>query len=1138
MKNLIIAFIIFSAFKMWAQVEPDSVLVRSYEVNSKTIQIDTVSIRSNFIEVYAVNGGLIPAGQYSVDFSKAVLHILTDLKDFPKTIHIHYLVYPEFLTSPYSVLDPNIISERTVDLTEVYYPKGSNKRQINQVFGDLNTSGSISRSVTVGNNQDAVVNSNFNLQIEGKLSNDISLRASISDNNIPLREGGYTQRLQDFDRIYMEVLAKQWNLQGGDLNLVSTQNNFLRFNKKITGIYVGAQLPGEQLDLSFFASGGLVRGKFSTFLFTGVEGNQGPYKIFGQNNEQSFFILSGSETVYVNGVPLNRGENQDYIIDYVNAEIIFTPLFQVTSNMRFTVDYQIAENNYTRFITSDGLEVGNEKFSVQVAYYNETDAKNRSANQDLTDEQKEILSEAGNDRSKMVSPSATPSAYSENKNLYKKITENGVEFFEYSNNENEELFEVRFTFVGRNNGDYEVLTTLAPGRVYIYKDPINNIKQGSYAAVVQLVAPESLQVLDFNARYSPKENAVLRSELAISRNDQNLFSSMDDENNNGFAGKINYEQLWFDRKWDLKSNLDYEYVTHNFKTVERYRNIEFLRDWNLIDGQIFNQNDQSFFNGSFEFSNKESNSIIYQIQQLKFEDAYQGFRHNLFAKLKLNRTALHSNISFLNSESPADQIRFLRGFLNLRHDFKGAWVGFHSIYESNEIKEKNTENFNPLSHKIADLEGFFGFGDSARAFVQLGYQFQQVDSVQQNALKKVNHANNFYIRGKWMPLKNGELLYTANYRTIDRVEVADEESINGRLQYNQNLFKNLVQFNTIYQTQSGVLPQQDFSYVEVEPGKGYYAWKDFNENGIQELDEFVVANFPDEAIYVRVLLPNIRFTRSHQNKFSQSINVQANKWQNELGFKKVISHFSDQFFYLIQSNEKRDGGSINFNPFRISDEDLLSLDKQFRNSFFYNRGLQKWSTGYVYANNRKRTFFSVDNQDITLRSHQFLFDHRLSTFWLFDFKGEIGEVSSSSEVFLNRNYSINQHEVSPQISFINGSKLKVDFGYTFKNKENQMAEFELLKMHRLSLGGNLNNSNRYTLVGNFSYISNQFEGNQNSVVGYQMLEGLQPGENLTWLLNFQKRIFKFLDLNLNYSGRKSANSRAIHTGTVQLRASF
>ncbi len=88
--------------------------------------------------------------------------------------------------------------------------------------------------------------------------------------------------------------------------------------------------------------------------------------------------------------------------------------------------------------------------------------------------------------------------------------------------------------------------------------------------------------------------------------------------------------------------------------------------------------------------------------------------------------------------------------------------------------------------------------------------------------------------------------------------------------YNDRYWDQLVQVNTAYETTSGTIAQQEFTYLEVDPGQGVYTWNDYNGNGIQELQEFEVAPFPDKATFVRVFLPNQVFVRTHQNKFSQS----------------------------------------------------------------------------------------------------------------------------------------------------------------------------------------------------------------------------------------------------------------------------
>ncbi|MEN8187878.1 MAG: hypothetical protein ABFR05_12180 [Bacteroidota bacterium] len=1139
MRKILLLIIFFSCFLTQAQTISSNIKSKTFSQITDTLHIDSLSISPNYFKVFDKNGELISQDNYKVDFAKARLILKNNLKGYVTFIKVEYEPLPDFLTKKYTALNKNLIVPKTTDLTMLYSASNNNRRKDEKLFDGIYSSGSLSRGVTFGNNQDAVVNSNFNLQIEGSLGNDVGIRASITDNNIPLQEGGYTQRLDEFDRVFIELFAKNWNIKAGDIDLYNRGGYFMKFNKKIAGINVDANIKNSFGKTNVFASGGLVRGKFTSYNFVGIEGSQGPYKILGENNEQYFLIVSGSETVYANGVPLKRGENFDYMIDYNTGEISFTSIYPVNSNMRFTVDFQVAENNYTRFVTYDGVKVSSDKLQIAVKYYNETDAKSKTIQQDLNEEQKQILADAGDDKSNMASVSAVPESYSDNKILYKKVVQNGSEFFVYSNNPEDELYGVRFSYVGPNNGNYNIQTTLAPGRVYEYVLPVNDIKQGEYAPVILLVAPQKLQIADLDISYQPTEKSLVKSELAFSNKDQNLFSGLDDDNNNGFAGKINWQQIYFDNKWKLKSNVDYEHISDNFQTVERYRNVEFGRDWNINYSKTDLINvKQQFFNGGFDLKNDSIGIIKYEYQNLKLGDDFTGNRHVLLSDLFFNNTQVNIAGSVMNSDSEIVNSTFYRWNSRVKHNFRKSWLGGKLNYENNEQTDNLTKKIDPLSHKIAELEGFYGFGDSTAVFTEIGYNYQKVDSVRSGNLTRVNNANTFYIHSKLIQKRNTDLSFYGNLRLVDNMYEEDEKSLNSRLQYRQNLWDDLVSFNTVYETNSGTLPEQEFIYVEVEPGKGFYNWIDFNNNEIQELDEFVIAKFQDEATFVRVLLPSVKYIKTNQNKWSLSLNLNANKWQNSEGFKKFISHFSERVFYLINANEKRNDGSLNFNPFNTDENDLLALDLQFKNSLFFNRGLQKFSTGYIYYNTRKKSLFSFSDQDNHLKSHQLQFNHKLGHFWLLNFEGKINKNISKSDTYFNRNYILKSFDLQPKVSFIQSKNMRMEALYSYKDKENQISDLENLKMHVLGANIQYNNRQKLSLTANFNWINNTFIGDRNSPVAYQMLEGLQPGNNATWLLTFQKRLTAYLDLNLNYFGRKSENSNTIHTGSVQLRASF
>ena len=1110
----------------FAQETLQSYPTKKIAFSKDTISIEKFSLNNSFFEIKDKNGIVIDTSFYQVNFQKGTLVFTKEINTSDSLI-VRYSKFPDFLTKTYSIYDDDkVVSNEAGKL--VVFKKEKNTKF--KPFDGLNTSGSITRGVTVGNNQNTVVNSNLDLQITGKISDKVSLRASIQDSNIPLQEGGYSQKLDEFDQIFIELFSDKWNIRAGDLFLENRKSAFLNFNKKVQGLATRFTFGTPDKKTEVIASGALVRGQYARSTFTGQEGNQGPYKLRGNNNELYVLVISGSERVYVNGILKTRGENNDYIIDYNAGEIIFTSLFPITSEMRINVEYQYTDRNFTRFITYGGISHERENWQIGGYVYSESDVKNQPLQQNLSSEQIDILQNAGDDITQMSGPSAYLDTYSENKILYKKVIIGAVEVFEYSNNPTDELYNVRFSLVGDNQGNYVLVNNQAVGKIYEYVAPIAGIPQGNYEPIVRLIAPTKIQMATILGKYNPSEKTLLDFEVAVSNSDQNLYSNLDDNNNKGFAGKFNGKQRLFDGKTKIDAFANYQLVQENFKTIERLYNIEFNRDWNITSTLLDNQ---SFLTSGLDFNFNNKGKAIYQFENLAFGEDFSG-------RYTAKNWMIWSNSSIMKSDSELSNSSFARSQNRSSYKLSKNWVGATVNLEDNSEKLKATNTFSALSQRFIEYGAFVGRGDSTKVFVELGFLQRQNDSLQNNKIERVNHSNSYYLKSQLIKTEKSNLSVFLNYRTLkyEDTNLKDEPSLNSRILYSDRFFGQILQTTTAYETSSGTIAQQEFTYLQVEPGQGVYMWNDYNSNGIQELQEFEIAPYPDLAIYVRVFLPNQVFVRTHQNKFSQALNFNFNQWQNENGFKKFASHFYNQTSFLIDRKIKRNGANFDLNPFSKEEEELIGLNTNFRNSLFFNRGKQHHSSTYSFLLNESQNLLSVGSISAKNQSHQLQYQHLVKKSWLFTFSGNTTTSKSDSENYPSRNFEIESYQVEPKIGYLFSKNASWDVFFEFQQKENQIGALETLTQNRLGTSFTFNSEKGFSMNGEFSMYNNSYDGNVLSAVGFQMLEGLQPGKNQTWRLLLQKNLTQYLDININYQGRNSGTSKTIHTGNVQLRAFF
>ncbi len=1122
---LILIILTFSVGK--AQEEPwENPNYRKFKIATHdSIILDSLSILPSTLSITNSLNETIDSSDYT--FNSQWNSLRFNYKNID-SVWAEYYVHPNLKPIFIYAKDPGIIIQSHSN--EKKYE--INTRPKNQeLFNGLQSNGSIVRGITFGNNQGGSVQSSLDLQLTGKLSEDLFINAAIADNNAPIEADGYTQNLEQFDRVYVEIYNKYAKLKAGHIDLEQNQDYFGQFNRKVTGLQLSTQIEKENSTTRIHATGSVSRGDFVQQKFNGIEGNQGPYKLTGNNNEAFIIILSGSERIYIDGVLLTRGETNDYVMNYNTGELTFTTNQLIRANHRITAEYLYTTRNYNRFLVYGGAEHESKKFSLGVHMFSESDNKNNPINQNLSNEDKQILADAGNDVDQMIALSANEVPYSANKILYKKIDVGNTFYFEYSNNPSDVLYEVFFTQVGKGKGDYILTDAATNGRVFEYIPPVNGISQGNYAPIRRLVPPVRKQLLSLNSHYTLGKNTQLGLDLGLSNNDQNLYSNLDNNENIGWAAKFNFNHI---RKWgnfQLQPFAEYSFIQKQFNPLQRLRTPEFARDFNLPT-ELLDAN-QNFLRAGIQSNFKDQLRTGYELYFLENSGISKGIKQELKTEYTDAKTTIRARGSALKSEYETEKATFNSYDAIAERKIKSFTVSAGILGEENNRKITQ-DSINPLSFKWNEIFTAIGVGDSVQRFAKLRLYKRQDDSVRLNSLGSFSQSYGAEFNTRFLNQQNHRLDLNSDYRRVKYAyENETRDYLTGNITWYKAFFDKGVALNIFYELGGGTEPERAFTYVKVTDGMGIYQWTDYNGDGVEQLDEFEVATFSDRAQYIRVYTNTVNYLETQKNALTLSVKFYPGDiWENPF-----LGRFNLQFTLNNQNRYERKNRIAVWNPFEENDETRAAI-QTLRGIVNFNQSKNyKWGANYQYIQQNNKTLVYVGEEGRKQQEHQFKALYRPNDFWLYEINQMFNSTKSESQSFATRRYLIKEWILNPKINYIRNENWQTSFGYEYKNALNREGE-EKLGAHQLKLDAQWNDKGKTSLVGSFYWVENKFTGNEFSVVGNRMMQGLKNGSNLVWNVLLQRQLNNFLELNLSYNGRKSDQTDAIHTGSLQLRARF
>jgi len=1123
---------------------------RQFAATSDTIVLDSIPI-SSFSLILKSHGIQLNSGiDYRLSDRNRKL-ILLDANKWDSLL-VSYMRYPDWLVAEKNHRKPVISSDISAENINTV----NNGNAFGYNGNQVSTDGVLLRGISFGNAQDLVLNSSLNLRVNGKISPQISIEAAVTDQEFPFQPEGTTTSLQDFDRIYVLLKMPKLNVLLGDHAFNSPRRLlFMKYAKKDRGLALSGTDSMAKGFLNWEFSAALARGRFFRNEINGIEGLQGPYRLKGSRGEQFVVIISGTEAVYLDGKKMERGLQSDYVMDYNSGEITFMPKHLINTFSRIVVEFQYSDRAYTRSVTGANISLVQKKWEFITAVYSEQDAKNQPIQQDLLavdsttgKTAKELLQISGDNlmQATVTSAHVIPIFSISNPN-YILGDSAGTKYFIYiSNADTHKIFyNVAFTYLGAGLGHYILKGTVANGKAYLYVGEVNGTPAGDYEPLTQLQAPGRISMAETSAKFKPRAGISYGVNLAVSSNEKNLFSALDDADNDGSAlhfSMANFRQLGGKdslQKWSMKTYADVEHTSKNFSTIERYRDVEFGRQWNRSLYNPENGTDPrgtNYVKAGFDFARGKSFNVYTHGGANQTNRRNSIFGNSGF-NVKIGNFFLQPIAEFSKANLAIGNNLFYRGSSDLGYKQK-YFQAVYNFQKEQSVFNNNLGEYLPQSYGYLQHSAEFVFNKNNRtANFRISERLNQDISnfVLIQSVRAQNISADFTIVAKKMgnfklgtTLRKMELL-----DTLFKTKYANENQFASRIEYNFNQILKLFGGSVYYQTQSGREQQRQYSYFEVPAGQGFFAWIDFNKDSVQQVNEFQETPFKDQARYVRLLVPTGNYIKSQSTEFNGNL-----LFHPGLDKPDRKAKFTNRTTWNYSGKSTVSNIFQRIAPFTQNSENmgLISMNGFIRNQAEIELFNDKFVIQHTFLDRSSKSFFTSGFDTRKTISQIFFFRYLQGSKWQFKNTMERKQSSYNSQFIPLNGFAYLRWAMEPTATWQPSARFRVSSITKFIADDDDTAKIsrltELGLQFTKSIGkGGIMDVKVSTLNAKY-YLKN------GTPLSYDVLQGFSPGQNFRGTIDLRFSASKNIQMVISYEGRKTATSKLIHVGRAEARYLF
>jgi len=1055
-----------------------------------SIELSNTNIIINSEKVY--NDSIIFGNDdYKINYQKGLI----TFKNVSGNCIIEYYIYPQHLTKRFYLFKLQEYSDTTNvkiirDRSQQFYANS-----------DLDITGSKTISISVSNNEDFDLDQSLFLKINGKLSDEMSIEAQLSDSQTPITPEGDSRELSSLDKIFIRLYGEKYELSFGDLEMNFNTSSLMNYSTQFEGLK--ASWNGKN---NFIGALAVSKGKKITNSFDGTEAKQGPYylSIEGTSGVQ---VVPGSEEVFLNGRQMQRGA--DYLIDYSEGGITFSNQHFISSTSHIRVTFQYSDEHYTQnmYLVSSKIKM-TDNVMINSSLIMQNDDKKNPLQDIYSDIEIDALKIAGDD-------TAWVTGITEAENGEYELSEDELYYY-YVGNDSTTVghYNIHFEYMGIENGDYNYNSE---GSYYEYA----GVGNGSYLPLKKLPLPQSKLNSDLSIKYTG-ETFSLSAEGIFTSNDKNTFSDLADKDNNDFASRLSTRIYPDYDKIDPDLKLMYERRGADLSTFAQLQSAADAYEFTQLPDSLsseeysaeLNMNILKFYSPSVIYKYKKVNE--YAVQQ------YLSITSNIIQKRLIPHIYHHYlNVKQTSQDQHANDSNIEQHDLKGKYNFEKIAIGLDYFNRKNEYDISENSNFSELNkdYKI-QLESTNLKLITSRIFGQKKVDRLKLSNDQDEITHKDETAYTYGVE-TYLNTAKHKVNIALTHRQVNNNKLSETDDFDIADISTRNVFlRDLVNINSNYSLRNiEFYPKiKEFQYV--------------GENmGSYDVDTLFVGYYQGDYDWEIVEIDYDNPEMSVEVNASLSLNLTP-----KMITKSFLKKFQTETYLMLTENSReKDKRSVYFlKPgVLMNNETTIFGQRVLHQTLWYDILERKLTTKLNYK--LEETLDNRYNNE-TSKKDQETWEAALN---ILAFKNTNMELlfvhSTEDDSYYNSKLELDQAEMNVQNRLSSDITLKSAVSFSTENGNDNLDNNQYkISAFEIEESVSYFYKRKYRFFARASYKRNNRDGS-----GFlSFLADKREGNIIKWDMTLNYRMNSYTSMNFQYSGNDYPDEKQVHKLSVEVKAEF